>query len=316
MAVALESVNITSSLEDCTAIALSRYFYGHAFLLAGQREEAVKHFNLPERCTTAIALCKEPSEEHRQHLRIVVEAGAEIDLIDEQGYTALDYAVFNGDAATENLVLEGLQRRLDGDVERKLMQRQREARLRKGYRELFQKKLRPVLLGNGGGGGGDGSDHLQNLRRVYADALARDEDKRRLFDEFRFVRYSDFLRSGKLPGWSDSLTQQFMSERGANRQGNVVEYVVFFSYRWINKDQGESSPDDTNHSQYRRMVRAAEEFLRLHPSVDRERLSIWVVSPKPKVAPPLSVSISIDLFQRIMPALTKTNRCQVSPPCL
>lgn len=314
MTVALESVNITSSSEDCTVIALSRYFYGHALLLAGQRGEAVKHFNLPERCTTAIALCKEPSDEHRQHLREVVEAGAEIDLIDEEGYTALDYAVFSGDAATENLVLQGLRRRLDGDVERKLMQRQREARLRKGYRELFQEKLRPVLLGNGGGG--DGSDYLQNLRRVYADALAGDEDKRRLFDEFRFVRYSDFLRSGKLPGWSDGLAQQFTSELGANRQGDVVEYVVFFSYRWINKDQGVSSPDDTNHSQYRRMVRAAEAFLRIHPSVDRERLSIWVVSPQPKKAPPLSISISVDLSQRIMPASTRTNRCQVSPPCL
>lgn len=140
-----------------------------------------------------------------------------------------------------------------------------------------------MLLGNGGGG--DGSDYLQNLRRFYADALAGDEDKRRLFDEFRFVRYSDFLRSGKLPGWSDGLAQQFTSELGASRQGDVVEYVVFFSYRWVNKDQGVSSPDDTSHSQYRRMVRAAEEFLRLHPSVDRERLSILGGKSKAKDGP-------------------------------
>jgi hypothetical protein len=35
--------------------------------------------------------------------------------------------VFNGDTATEKLVLEGLRRRLDGDVERKLVQQQTEA---------------------------------------------------------------------------------------------------------------------------------------------------------------------------------------------
>ena len=311
MTVALESVDFISSSEDSTVIAMSRFFYGHALLLAGQREEALKQFNLPEACTTAIALCKEPSEEHRQHLREVVEAGADIDPSDEHGYTALDYAVFSGDAATEKLVLEGLRLRLDGDVERKLMQRQREAKLRKGYRELFHEKLRPVLLGRGGGGGGD---YLQNLRRVYADALAADEDKRRLFDELKFVRYSDFLRFGKLPRWSDGLAQQFLSESGESHQGDVAEFVIFFSYRWINKDQGASSPDDAKHTQHRRMVRAAEEFLRLHPSVDRERLSIWVVSPTQE-SPTALHQCPIDLFQRIMPASTRTNRCQVSPPC-
>jgi len=31
-----------------------------------------------------------------------------MDLVDDQGYTALDYAVFGGDKATEELVLKGL----------------------------------------------------------------------------------------------------------------------------------------------------------------------------------------------------------------
>lgn len=269
--VALESLNITSSSEDSTVIAMSRILYGRALLLDGQRDEALKQFNPPEACTPAIALCKEPSEEHRQYLRELLEVGADMDLVDEQGYTALDYAVFNGATATEKLVLEGLRRRLDGDVERKILQRQTEAKLRKGYRELFQEKLRPVLLG---GGGGDG---LQNLRRVYADALAADEEKRTMFDGLMFVRYSDFLRFGRLPRWSDGLTQQFMSESGGSHQDGAAEFVIFFSYRWINKDPGALSPDDTNNTQYRRMVRAAEEFLRLHPSIDRGRLGIWVV---------------------------------------
>lgn len=282
---ALESLNTTSSSEDSTVIAMSRFFYGRALLLDGQEEEALKQFNPPRACTPAIALCKEPSEEHRQYLRELVEAGADMDLVDEQGYTALDYAVFGGDTATEKLVLEGLRRRLDGDVEGKLVQRQTEANLRKGYRELFQEKLRPVLLSGGGG------DCLQTLRRVYADALAADEEKRRMFDGLKFVRYSDFLRFGKLPRSSDGMVQQFMSESGRSHPGSTAEFVIFFSYRWINKDPWTSSPDDTRNTQYRWMVRAVEDFLRLHPSVDRERLSIWVVSQKTKKTSPRSISI-------------------------
>jgi tetratricopeptide (TPR) repeat protein len=314
IAVALESLDITSGSEDSTVIAMSRFFYGRALLLVGLREEALKQFNPPKACTPAIALCKEPSEEHRQYLREVVDAGADLDLVDEQGYKALDYAVFNGDAATEKLVLEGLRRKLDGDVERKLVQRQTEANLRKGYRELFQEKLRPVLLGGGGGGGGE--DGLQNLRHVYADALAADEEKRRMFDGLKFVRYSDFLRFGKLPRSSDGLVQQFMSKSGGSHRGGAAEFVIFFSYRWINKEPGASSPDDTKNTQYRRMVKAAEEFLRLHPSVDGERLGIWVVSQKQKFKTTHSPSVSnLYLFSRIMPASTRTTRCPVSPPC-
>lgn len=283
--VALKSLHITSCSEDSTVIAMSRFFYGRALLRDGQCEEALKQFNPPTACTPAIALCKEPSEEHRQYLRELVEAGADMDLTDEQGYTAMDYAVFSSDTATEKLVLEGLRQRLNGDVERKLVERLTEAKLRKGYRELFQEKLRPVLLG---GGGGDG---LQDLRRVYADALITDEEKRSMFDGLKFVRYSDILRFGKLPRSSDGLAQHFMLESGGSHQGSTAEFVIFFSYRWINKDPGASSPDDTKNTQYRRMVKATEEFLRLHPSVNRESLGIWVVGHKQSTFPPLSISI-------------------------
>lgn len=92
--------------------------------------------------------------------------------------------MFSSDTAIENLVLEGLRRMLDGDAERKLVQRQTEAKIRKGYRELFQENLRPVLFGGGGAG-------FQNLRRVYADAFVVDEEKRSIFDGLKFMRYSD-----------------------------------------------------------------------------------------------------------------------------
>ena len=275
--VALESMNNTSSLEDSTVIAMSRFFYGRALLLGGQREEALKQFNTAKACTPAIALCKEPSEEHCQYLRELVEAGVNMDLLDEHGYTALDYAVFGGDVATEKLVLEGLRRRLKGDVERELVQRRTEARLRKGYRELFQEKIRPVLLSGGG------SDGLQHLRHVYADALAADEEKRCMFDRLKFVRYSNLLRFGKLPRSSDGLAQQFMSESGGDYQHGAAEFVIFFSYRWISEDPWEISADDTKNTQYHRVISAVEEFLRLHPSVDQERLSIWMVCQTKKI---------------------------------
>ena len=269
---ASEALKIASTMKDSTVIAASRFFYGRALLLDGKHDEALKQFNPPEACTPAIALCKEPSEEHLQYLGELVEAGSDMDLVDEQGYTALDYAVFSGDMVTEKLVLEGLRRKPDGDVERKLVLRRTEARLRKGYRELFQEKLRPVLIRGGS------SDTLQNLRHVYADALAADKEKRHMFDRLKFVPYSAFRRFGRLPRSSDGLVECFMSDSSVGHRNDATQFVIFFSYRWINKDQGVSSPDDTENTQYRRMIRAAEEFLRLHPSVDRERLNVWVVS--------------------------------------
>jgi hypothetical protein len=39
-----------------------------------------------------------------------LEVGADMDLVDEYGYTALDFAVFAGDAVAEEIVSDGLQR--------------------------------------------------------------------------------------------------------------------------------------------------------------------------------------------------------------
>jgi tetratricopeptide (TPR) repeat protein len=276
IATALEGLNLANSysLGDSTVLALSRFFYGRALMRDGQLRQALEQFNQHEACSPAIALCKEPSEENRQYLQELAEAGADMDLIDEQGYTALDYAVFAGDAVAEEIVLEGLRRGLYRAAENKLIERRAEARLRKGYRELFQEKLRPVLLG------GRGGDRLRILRVVYADALAEDESKNRMFDGFKFMSYSDFCLCGKLPRSSDGLVQRCMAESLTTHPDIAAEFVIFFSYRWINHDQGATSPDDDKNTQYRRMIQATEEFLGLHPYVDRERLGIWMVGPK------------------------------------
>ncbi|OAX84346.1 hypothetical protein ACJ72_01289 [Emergomyces africanus] len=264
---AMESLSISSRSEDLTVVAMSRFFYGRALLLDGQVKEALKHFNPRTRCTPAIALCKEPSDEHRQYLRELVDAGVDMDSVDEQGYTALDYAVFNGDTAAEELVLEGLRRKLKGDLERELDERLAEAKIRKGYRELFQEKMRPALLSGNG---------LQSLRHMYADELADDDEKQQMFDSLKIMRFVDFSRFGKLPRSSDNLAQQFLSKPDGSDRVDTAEFVVFFSYRWINKELGASSPDDSKNTQYRRMIVAAEQFLKLHPMVKREKLGIWI----------------------------------------
>ncbi|GAB1311491.1 hypothetical protein MFIFM68171_01701 [Madurella fahalii] len=273
VASALASMRLSSNLEatkrDSTLVAFSRFFYGRALLLDGQRDEALKQFNPPPpSCTPAMAMCKEPSEEHRKYLKELVDAGADMDLVDEQGYTALDYAAFSGDVAAEELVLEALRRKLSGelDVEDRLKQRRGDARLRRRYRELFQEKMRPVLLRH------RGTEALRELRRVYADTLSADEENGRIFDELKFMRWSDFLRHGELPRSSDGLASRFEQ----SSDGTEASFVIFFSYRWINKDKKANSPDDTNKTQYQRMKAAVEGFLKLHPTVDRETLGIWV----------------------------------------
>ncbi|KAI6040364.1 hypothetical protein EDC04DRAFT_3140281 [Pisolithus marmoratus] len=281
---ASEGVELAKNSMDPTVIATSRFFHGRALLLDGQRQEVLKQFNPPNACTPAIALCKEPSEEHLSYLAELVDTGADMDAVDEQGYKALDYAVFNGDTAMEMLVLAGFRMQLDGDVEVKVAQRQREAKLRKGYRELFQNKLRPVLLGSS-----CNKDALQDLRRVYADALATDTEKAGLFDVLTFVRFRDFLSFGKipgsgdtLPGSNDPLLQRFRLNTQNNSQlSNTPEFVIFFSYRWINKGSATArdTPDDSNNKRYKRMVNATENFLRFHPSVGREKLGIWINHP-------------------------------------
>ncbi|KAK8129291.1 hypothetical protein PG999_001671 [Apiospora kogelbergensis] len=67
-----------------------------------------------------MAFCREPSDEHIGYLRELIDAGVDLDLVDEQGYTALDHAVFNGDALSGRLVMEGLRRGPNGKTERQL----------------------------------------------------------------------------------------------------------------------------------------------------------------------------------------------------
>ncbi|UKZ75830.1 hypothetical protein TrVFT333_003524 [Trichoderma virens FT-333] len=254
---------------DPTVVAISRFFYGRAFAMNGQHEQALEQFNAQDGCTPAIAFCKEPSGEHNEYLRCLVDAGADMDLLDDQGYKALDYAVFNGDETSQRLVLEGLRHQFSSepDVNFMLEQRQREAKLRKGYRELFQEKLRLVLLTGG-------QDCIKKLQIAYAEALAADKEKDSMFDHFKVISYAELLRFGRVPRYSDGLTRRFaISNESENKH-----FVIFFSYRWLNPMIGQDggTPDDGNHTQYARMMQAIENFLKEHKDVDSKCLQIWI----------------------------------------
>lgn len=266
----LASLSLSRRLNDPTVIAISHFFYGHALWLNGQRDEAFKHFNNWERCTPAIAFCKEPSEEHLSYLQKLVEVGVDMDLSDEHGYNALDYAVFNEHAETQACVLRGLRRILTGDIEQQLVERLDEARLKKNYRELFQETLRPVLLNR------DSIAGLNNLRLAYAFALATDTQKGKMFDRLRYVNYRDFRRLGRLPQSTDNITREFNPEVDVD----TSLFIIFYSYRWLKTSVKSTvpNPDDENGTQFKRMLNATEAFLHCHPDVDRDSLCVWLVS--------------------------------------
>ncbi|KAK2012320.1 hypothetical protein LZ32DRAFT_678169 [Colletotrichum eremochloae] len=264
IAVSAEALEMTAPSKDVTVKAMTRFFHGRALVKGGRREEALRLYNIPGTCSPAIAFAKEPSEENRGYLQELADIGADFDIVDEQGYTALDHAIFSGDATTESIILEGLRKVSDD----KARERQTEARLRKGYRELFQDKLRPVLLSGG-------LHVLSKLRKAYAEALATDETKRSVFDGLGFMWYSDFLNFKRLPRSDDGLVRKFDSNR-PDESARAAEKVVFISYRWINKTPGARSPDDDRHTQYRRMVDAIEHYLRLNPPVHKDKLGIWM----------------------------------------
>lgn len=274
---ASEALSLSYDLDDCYHIAKSHYFYGRTLLKSGQKEEALEHFNVSKDWSPAVMLCQAPSEEHRGYLQELIAAGADIDSFDDQGYTPWDYTVFNGDTKTQEIIRDALRRVLKGDVEQQLEERQKRANTKKAYRELFQEHLRPALLQ-----GGD--TMFPTLRSRYAKALANDEEKRQLYDRFKFVWYSDFLDFGRLPRSTDSLTKEFVV-RDAGSHSSMPDLVVFFSYRWINHDPGASSPDDSQNTQYHRMIAALEEFLKLHPETHREKLGIWMVRQLLPLAP-------------------------------
>jgi tetratricopeptide (TPR) repeat protein len=277
--------------NDPTKIAFSRYFYGRALLRAGRKEEAMVEFNPPDTCTPAIALCKEASDEHRGYIRDLIESGADMELRDEQGYSALECAVYCDDQASQRLIEDGLRRKfvfearnanpnpsvaqsidLLDKVEKRLDQLRYEAYIRKGYRHIVQDTIRPVLLQ------APHASVMDRLRTEYFDALKAVNESKILFDRLKVVYYSDFIAAGKIPRYGDGFTREIIPNSSGS---STSEFVIFFSYRWIgawNPAEKSATPDDNDNTQYKHMVRALNDFVREHPRIDRQKLCIWLVS--------------------------------------
>lgn len=286
-----EAVHVTrTSIEharatgDPTVVAISHFFHGLALAADSQPQEAFAHFNAHEDgCTPAIAFSKEPSDEHRGYLETIIAAGADLTLVDGQGYTALDYAVFSSDEESVALLVRGLRRQLlsgrrdeeEDDVDAHLRGKLVEARRRKGYREVFQDIFRPILRGAGGAGD---AGCIGRLRAALAHEFNVSGENATLFDSLRAVPYSVFAELGRLPRFTDGLTQELSSLEGAPRDDPLWQQqtVLFISYRWLNSQNAQA--DDAEHTQYHRIRNACERFMRLHTHVTPGNLYLWIVS--------------------------------------
>ncbi|KAJ9160688.1 hypothetical protein NKR19_g2977 [Coniochaeta hoffmannii] len=226
-----------------------------------------------DQCTCAIALCKEPSEEYCQYLRVMVDEGVDLERYDEQGYSALDYAVFAGNEQMQDIVSSGLAKTSHLDSA-SITQQLDGAHLKKHYKEVFQEHLRPELS--------RGGDSIQRMRIAYNNLLSKDPVKKQLFDELKFVRYSDFVKHGRLPSSMDNLTQTYAEASRTQLPDTFDPYIVFISYRWIGTStiashnlSAPSNPDDAQHTQYRRMLDTIQDFL-VDSEIAPDRLCIWL----------------------------------------
>lgn len=176
--------------SDSTKIGLAKAFLGRSLHIAGQDSEALAVFNQAGGCPPIIALCKEISSEHRLYIVEMIDAGADLKMRDEQGYSALECAVYNGDEETANIIRAGLRTQITrehGNVQQEMDQFEYESILRKGYRDMFQDRLRPVLLRK------DQSATLRDLRKTYAAGLSEEVEEGKIFDKLKYVRYSDLF---------------------------------------------------------------------------------------------------------------------------
>ncbi|KAK2758002.1 hypothetical protein FQN54_004408 [Arachnomyces sp. PD_36] len=283
-----------------TVRAFSRFFYGNALWSNGQRAEAVQQWSAePGTCGSAAALCKEPSAEHADYLRRLAEAGVDFTSYDEQGFSPMDYAVLsdNRDAKQMiDIITDGIRKQLksvtpklaEDQIEKEIAQEIATANLRRHYREILQEHIRPELRNVESGS-------LRNVRRIYAEIFANDPTKKSVLDDFYFVPYFDFKALGRLPigeelrpGSREKLSHRISESIESDPKNNAL-YIIFLSYRWIGRhsDPPMDGPDDSKHTQYRRMINAVDTHLK-QKELDPEYVGIWLdcacISQSDKIA--------------------------------
>ncbi|KAK4552907.1 hypothetical protein LTR86_010039 [Recurvomyces mirabilis] len=265
--------------EDPTVTAYSKFFYGNALWHHGRQAEALAQWNAPNgHCSSPMVFCKEPAKEHTEYLRLMASAGADFDSYDEQGFSALDYAILsdNPDAKESLPVLEGALRKnltfkisqaepelpnaaYPARIDKEISDRFRQGELRRQYRTLLQEQMRPELRNVD-------SSLFKRLRSIYARYLKAAIHGTGMLSDFRYVKYHDFLNHGRLPISGAGLTQ-------IHRDSSEEDpFVVFFSYRWLCHDK----PDTDDNTQWKRMLNAVDGFLAANKDIRPEQLAIWV----------------------------------------
>ena len=233
--------------EDPTVTAFSKFLYGNALWHDGQQLKAVDEWNAPSGvCSSPMAFCKEPGAEFNEYLELMASAGVNFDSYDEQGFSALDHAVLSDspDAwkaipIVEDALRQGLFRNIEENypalsksdkqakVEEEIAVRRRQAELRRQYRSLLQEHIRPELRAKS-------DDTFRNLREIYARFLSQDNKERRMFSDFRYVKYTDFKLHGKLPLSTAGLTKSFSSSL---TERNLEDQAAFIIFPFISLDR-------------------------------------------------------------------------------
>ncbi|SMR57060.1 unnamed protein product [Zymoseptoria tritici ST99CH_1E4] len=287
---------------DPTVTALSRFFHGNALWCAGQQQAAEGVWNSTTGvCSPAMGLCKEPSSEHADYLELLADAGIDFDVYDEQGFSALDYAVLsrNQTATAANkdaermidIIDRSLRKTLAADHERQMpqstpqdaiqaveaevRQRHRQANVRRYYRNLLQEHLRPQLKNSLQ----YSHDCVRMLRQQYASYLDADIGRRQVFDWLYYVPYDDFRTLGHMPQPAERsvdssrrlATRMDTSRAGGTSSADEDIFLVFFSYRWI----GHNMPDDGANTQYSRMLNAVEALISQR-GLTAEHVGLWL----------------------------------------
>jgi hypothetical protein len=184
---------------------------------------------------------------------------------------------------------------------------------------MIQQHLRPLLH----------PPHTKNayttrsLRGRYASVRDHDPEKRRMFDGFKCLKFSDFRQFQRIPRSNDPLIfSHLLDAQQASRNQSIENpfIVIFISYRWINKTLGLRGPDDANNTQYKRIVHTVEDWLETSPQAKMKRfeLGIWIVSALKLAISTFTMTLTsgpnTDSFRTIA-VLTKTIPCPASQPC-
>ncbi|KAK5083376.1 hypothetical protein LTR70_008269 [Exophiala xenobiotica] len=282
----------TQSTDDPTIKAFSRFFYGHALWHNGQTAEALHQWSAPLGvCASAMALCKEPSLEHADYLKLLSQAGVDFDSYDEQGFSPLDYAVLSDTVDAKQMVaviLDAYRNTLreqfgryyppldESQKEQKIREeisvRMRQSELRKHYRAILQERMRPELRS-------ENADSIHELRKIYRQVLAENPILREVFDPFDYVKYSVFRDHRRLPLSLERLSKRFERQVEESADDDEDDFIIFFSYRWIGRisDPPLEGPDDINDTQWHRMMIAINDFLaKKGKRINPDRLSLWL----------------------------------------